>query len=362
MSETAKETIRDTALVLLLLLLASCSSPVQSVDVEFRIPVEVTEVKKDTVESLITTTGILRTAEVANISVEVPGFIYLARNENGERLREGDPLVIGQKIAEVTGEDARLNARIESTRLALNTAKAELERRQNLYERGMVPETELRQQELAYENALFDFDQSKMRAEKQAMTAPIGGIILKLARDSQNLPIADGMLVSPGFELARIGPVDRLIADINLIGPELGKIEIGQSARVRHYAYRDIDHEGTVTHLSPTLDPTNHTFQAEIEIDNPDGLLRPGMYVETFVILDQRADVVVVPRASVTTRSGNSIVFVLDGQRTRQQQVRLGLGDDYQVQVLEGVDLGERVVIRGLETLTDGSRVRVLGS
>jgi len=71
---------------------------------------------------------------------------------------------------------------------------------------------------------------------------------------------------------------------------------------------------------------------------------------------------IVVPRSSITSRSGNSIVFVLDGQRTRQQQVQLGLGDDYQVQVLEGVDVGDRVVVNGLETLTDGTRVRVLGS
>ena len=329
---------RFTTCLLLFLGLLSCSQPTPSVEVEIRIPVEVTDVAKDTVESLITATGTLRTAEVANINVEVPGYIYLARNSAGTRLREGDPVQAGDKIAQVSGEDARLNAGIESTRLALRTAEAELERRKSLFANQMIPEADLLQQQLAVENALRDFDQSNNRAAKQTITAPIDGIILKLARDAQNLPIADGMLVQPGFELARIGPVDKLVADVNLIGPELGKIELGQDARIRHYAYRDVLHSGQVTHLSPTLDPTNHTFKAEVEVLNPDGLLRPGMYVETFIILDQRADVIVVPRSSITRRSGNSIVFVLDGQRTRQRQVQLGLGDDYKVQILEGVN------------------------
>ncbi|MCY4657411.1 MAG: efflux RND transporter periplasmic adaptor subunit [Gammaproteobacteria bacterium] len=354
--------IRYLACLATIGLLVSCSQPTPSINVEFRIPVEVAEINKGTVESLITATGILRTAEVANVSVEVPGYIYLARDENGNRLREGDTVTVGQQIAQVTGEDARLNARIESTRLALNTAKAELDRRQDLYDKGLIAETEVRQQEVSYEDALFSYDQSRNQAGKQNITSPIEGIILKLARDTQDLPIADGMLVAPGFELARIGPVEELIADVNLIGPELGKIKVGQSARIRHYAYRDKMHAGEVTHLAPTLDPINHTFKAEILVSNPDGLLLPGMYVETFVILDQRTDVIVVPRSSITSRSGNSIVFVLDGQRTRQQQVQLGLGDDYQVQVLEGVDVGDRVVVNGLETLTDGTRVRVLGS
>lgn len=354
--------IRFSLTLVAIWLISGCAPPTQSVEIEFRIPVEITNVARDTIENLISETGTLRTLEVANVSVEVPGYIYLARGTDGNRLREGDTLNVGDEIAQVTGEDARLNARIESTRLALNTAKAELERREDLFAKGVIPEADLLAQRVTHENALLEYDRSSNLAAKQTITAPIGGIVLKLARDSQELPIADGMLVQPGFELARIGPVDMLVAEINLIGPDLSKIKIGQSTRIRHYAYRDVLHEGTVTHLSPTLDPTNHTFRAEVEVENENGLLRPGMYVEVFVILEQRVDVIVVPRSSVTQRSGNNIVFVLDGQRVRQREVQLGLGDDYKVQILEGVDENDRVVVRGLETLTDGTRVRVVGS
>lgn len=79
-------------------------------------------------------------------------------------------------------------------------------------------------------------------------------------------------------------------------------------------------------------------------------------------MVERRSDVQVVPRQAVARRAGRSVVFLLDGQRVSRRDVRLGLGDDDQVQVVDGLALGDRVVVRGLETLTDGTRVRVIGS
>ena len=86
------------------------------------------------------------------------------------------------------------------------------------------------------------------------------------------------------------------------------------------------------------------------------------MFVEVTVVVEQRVDVVVVPRDAVANRGVRSVVFVLDGQRVSRRDVRLGLGDDDKVQILEGLTAGDRVVVRGLETLTDGTRVRPVGS
>jgi multidrug efflux pump subunit AcrA (membrane-fusion protein) len=77
--------------------------------------------------------------------------------------------------------------------------------------------------------------------------------------------------------------------------------------------------------------------------------------------VEQREEVPVVPREAVTERGGRRVVFVLDGQRVAQREVILGLGDDDVVEVRQGVSAGDRIVVRGLETLTDGTRVRVSG-
>lgn len=355
---------RPLALALCLLLLASagCGAGSAPTAVEFRIPVEVDEVVTDVVEDRIVTTGTLRTRESVILNVETPGFLVLARDAAGVRLAEGSTVTPGQLIADITGEDARLAAGLEATARRAETAEQEMKRRQGLFEKGLIPEEDLRRAEAAYEDALHNFELSQRTAEKTRMTTPIAGVVLELARDEDGLPVADGQMVQPGFEVARIAPFDRLIADIDLVGPELARVRPGQVVQIRHYAFEGITIAGTLLRLSPSMDPQTHTFRAEVDVDNSQRLLRPGMFVEAAIIVERRADVSVVPRDAVTERAGRSVVFVIDGQRAVRRNVSLGLGDDDQVEVREGVEPGERIVVRGLETLTDGTRVRVVGA
>jgi multidrug efflux pump subunit AcrA (membrane-fusion protein) len=83
------------------------------------------------------------------------------------------------------------------------------------------------------------------------------------------------------------------------------------------------------------------------------------MFVEVTLIGERRENVPVVPRGAVTDRGGRRVVFVLAGQRVAMREVTLGLGDDVFVEVRRGVETGERIVVRGLETLTDQMLVRV---
>ncbi|MDE0055480.1 MAG: efflux RND transporter periplasmic adaptor subunit [Gammaproteobacteria bacterium] len=342
--------------------LTGCGPGASAPPAEFRIPVEVSTVETGDIEELIVTTGTLRTREMVTLEIEVPGYLHIGRDESGIRLAEGSAVKAGQVIAEVTGEDARLHARIESTRRALQTAESELDRRRDLFASRLIAEEELRNAEVQYENALYEYERSKLNAAKSRITTPIGGVILRLARNGEGLPIADGQLVAPGFTVARIAPLEELIADIDLVGPELGRVHEGLAARIRHYAFEDVDIAAVVIRLAPLVDADTHTFRAEVAVVNQEGLLRPGMFVEVTIVAEQRLEVPVVPRESVVRRGGRNVVFVLAGQRVARRDVNLGLGDDDQVEVLAGLAPGDRIVVRGVETLTDGTRIRIVGS
>jgi membrane fusion protein (multidrug efflux system) len=339
-----------------------CAGETASEPVEFRIPVEVDEVTTDDVEDRIITTGTLRTRESVVLNVETAGFLVLARDGAGARLVEGSRVAQGQQVAEITGEDARLAAGLDSRRRQLETAEEELASRRSLFTDGIIAREEVRRAEVAYEDAKLAFEQGQRTSDKTRIITPIAGVILELARDADKRPVADGQMVNAGFVVARVAPVDRLIADIELVGPELARVRPGQSVQIRHYAFEGVELAGRILRLSPSVDAQTHTFRAEVEVDNASGLLRPGMFVEAGILTERREGVPVVPRDAVTERGGRSVVFVIDGQRAVLRTVALGLGDDDRVEVREGVAAGERVVVRGLETLTDGTRVRVIGA
>ena len=102
------------------------------------------------------------------------------------------------------------------------------------------------------------------------------------------MPIADGQLVSQGFQVARISPVASLVADIDLVGPELARVHPGQRGRLRQFRLGRPDLRRQGRPPVPEVDPVTHTFRAEVVVPNPGGLLRPGMFVEVTLVVEQR--------------------------------------------------------------------------
>jgi membrane fusion protein (multidrug efflux system) len=345
-----------------LLVAAACAPPPDTQEVEFRVPVSVRVVETGTVEDRVVATGTLRTAETISLRADTGGSLKVALAANGRRLAEGDRVVAGQMLAEITGEEVRLAAASGARLQRYEAAKRDFESKQELYKDGLISEEALRPFETTLAEAQLEVERSQLTENRSRLVTPISGVILSLCRDEQNRPLADGQLIAQGTLLASVAPTSSLIADVDLVGQDLATVREGLKARVRHHAWTDDRFDGLVIRLAPSLDPTTRTLRAEVAVENPDGNLRPGMFVEVTIIAERRADVPVVPREAVTERGGRKVVFVLEGQKVERRDVALGLGDDDVVEIRQGLEPGERVVVRGIETLTDNQRVRVSGA
>ena len=343
-------------------LTVGCAPPSDDREVEFRLPVTVREVGTGTVEDRIVATGSVRAVEAVSLVAETAGIFVAARDGAGRRLAEGDRVEAGQVIAEITGDEVRLAARTEATQQRYDSARRDHESKKRLFDAGLISELELRPAEDALAEAKIELERSRLTEARSSLVTPISGVILRLARDERDLPLADGQRVSPGVEIARVAPTARMIADVDLLGPDIARVQPGMEARVRHHAWAGRTFPGTVIRLAPSLDPQTRSLRAEVEVPNDERLLRPGMFLEVTLIAERREDVPVVPREAVTERGGAKVVFVLRGQRVAKREVLLGFGDDDQVEVRQGLEAGERVVVKGLETLSDETRVRVTGS
>ena len=339
-----------------------CNSEVNRDEIEFRVPVTVEKVGTGDVEDRIVATGTLRASEVVSLQVEVAGILDIAKDNSGRRFGEGDRIKAGQIVAQVIGEDVRLAARTKATQQRYEAVRNEHNANKILFEDGLIPKTTLENFQSVLEDARLEYDRSLQSEKRSQLTTPIDGVILRLARDDQGQPFASGQFVNPGLEIAQIAPINSLIADVDLVGPDVVRAAIGLTARVRHHAWENRHFSGTLGRLAPMIDPVTRAMRAEVEVENTEALLRPGMFVEVSIIKEQRKGVPVVPREALTDRGGKWVVFVLKKQQVFKQEVVLGLGDDEIVEIREGLEPGERIVTRGIETLTDQVRVRVTGS
>ena len=351
---------RTAATLVLAAWLAGCSPEAAEQTVEFRVPVSVEEVGVATIEDRIVTTGTLRTREIITLSVIDTGRLLINDGPVG-RLGEGDLVKAGDEIARVVGEDVRLAARLVPLQRAFDAAEVDLEAHRALLDDGLINQAIVDTKEAAYENAKLDLERARYTEERNRLVTPIDGVILKLARDAEGQLMSNGQLVSPGLVVAQIAPIDPLIADVDLVGEDVATVRVGLEGRASYHAFGDRVFAGRVLRLAPTVDQRTRALRAEVEVENAEGLLRPGMFVEVTLIGERRENVPVIPRRALTDRGGQRVVFVLRGQRVEQLAVTLGLGDDEFVEIVEGLTPGERVVVRGLETLTDQMFVRVSG-
>jgi RND family efflux transporter MFP subunit len=350
------------AVALAVALAAGCTPPPPEQEVEFRVPVFVREVGTGTVEDRVVATGTLRAPETVTLSADTAGALIIGRDAAGRRLTEGARVQAGQIVADITGEEVRIAARTDATTQRYQSALRDYESKKRLFEDGLLSEQEYRQVTTTLADAKLELEQSQLTETRSKLTTPISGVILHLGRDEQGQPLADGQLVRQGFQVAEIAPTTRLVAEVDLVGPDVARVQEGLSCRIRHHAWEEESFEGRVLRLAPTLDPQTRTLRAEVSVENRDRRLRPGMFVEVTMIAERREDVPVVPREALAERGGRKVVFVVKGQRVNRREVVAGLGDDEIVEIRQGLEAGERIVVRGLETLTDGTRVQVSGT
>jgi RND family efflux transporter MFP subunit len=132
---------------------------------------------------------------------------------------------------------------------------------------------------------------------------------------------------------------------------------VGQEAHVELDAMPGRGYAGKVVRLSPSFDPVTRTLDAEVHIQNP-GELRPGMYGRGVVVTDVHKGAVVVPAGAVQITNDRYYVFVLQGDKVKRTEVRIGVDGGDWLEVVSGLSPGTEIVTAGNDVLSDGSTVR----
>ncbi len=183
--------------------------------------------------------------------------------------------------------------------------------------------------------------------------APFDGVVTHRDVDTGHLtrPGSDG---APLFVVARIDPVT-IAVDV----PESFATEVnpGDRASVRLQAMKGRIVEGRVTRTAWALDPKTRTIRAEIDLPNPGGLLRPGLYAYATVVVEEHPDVMTIPATAVIPEKDRASCFIVAGGKAVRRAIRTGLGDGKIIEVVSGLDGGEAVVKVGSPSLVDGQPV-----
>ncbi len=238
----------------------------------------------------------------------------------------------------------------------LAQAQAQAEAAAEQAKLAAAPYTDLDQKaaEAAVEQAEAALALAKSQLDEAQVVAPFDGII-------------SAKLLSPGALASTTTPIvtllsPRLQVQFAVEEARIGSIKTDQTVNLTTSAFPDRTFPARVASIYPSADTKTHTFTVVVEPQNDDGSLKAGMFVELRVILAAKAKTVLAPRAALVQRGTQQIIFTVADGTAHLHPVTLGLSDDNNVEVLQGIKAGDDVVIAGQGSLADNDPVRVAGA
>jgi len=193
---------------------------------------------------------------------------------------------------------------------------------------------------------------ARMHLKNTTIRATIGGIISKRFLDR-------GAFVTTASPIVRILAMDTVKVVVHVVEGELAQLRTEAIADIHVDTYPKEVFRGAVARIGPTVDPESRTADVEIQVDNRDHRLKPGMFARVSLVVQRRDGIILLSRDSLVRESGPTSVFVHDRGRASLREVSLGLEGEQYVEVLTGLRVGDEVIVAGQYELKDGMPVKV---
>jgi len=207
--------------------------------------------------------------------------------------------------------------------------------------------------------ALIDRDEPALGFTKAEVKSPIEGTVIRYYVDIGDSVIPQEPM--PQEPVVNIAYMDKVKIVVNVGEKDITKLRKGEKVRVSVDAYPEENFLGRVVKVAPAVDPGSRKLKVELEIENKDHRLKPGMFADVEIIYNEHSNVLVVPRISVLEKEGRTILFTVEDGRAKLREVKTGVSDGEKVEIIEGLSEGEGVIVEGNYGLTDGAKVEMGG-
>jgi len=339
----------------LIIALSGCKNQDQNLAADVEIPVSVTDIKLKPIEEFINTTGTALPKGEIELKSKITASYYLEINPLTGRLWQlGDRVREGSLIARLEDKEYVNSIKLETNELNLELTESELKKQESLYEKGGVTLKDLKTASINYANAKTTVENAKLQMEKTRITAPIDGVIVDLPYYTQSTQ------VETGSTIAKIMDYQVMYMDVQLPEKYISSIKPGQTVKLTNYTIPEDTIIGSITQLSPAIDADTRTFKGKISINNPNLLLRPGMFVKADIVTNKKDSVIVIPKNIILSRQRGKTVFIIDRGVAVERIIETGLENMTEVEVIRGLSKDERVVSSGFETLSNKSKVKII--
>lgn len=308
------------------------------------IKVSVLEVQPGPMRDVLVLPGETQAWEDVRVAADMDGIVEWIGPKEGQEVRKGALLA----RIDVSARKAALDRAEASFRLAEELFR----RRESLYDRRIISKEEL--DRAATERALAESNlrQARVEYERGFLKAPVSGVVNRLYVDA-------GEYVARGAPFMDIVNVDRIKIQLNVPEMDVRFLRTAQQAMVTVDALGGKQLLGKVDFVAYKADPATRTFQVQVVVDNPNREIRPGMIARVALLRRTVEDALSVPLFAVLNKGGERVLFVEKDGVVAARIVSVGILEGERVQITQGLEPGDRVIVAGHTDVEEGMRVQV---
>jgi membrane fusion protein (multidrug efflux system) len=295
------------------------------------------------IERTIQLVGSARAAETVAVTAQATGTVSWIGFEDEDAISAGMPMV--------RLDDRRVAAEAKASQARVDRLRLRLERVENAYSLGAANSTELDDARTALAEAEAEHERNAAIHSDHVIVAPFTGRVTRRL-------VSLGALVTPGTPIAVLNSIDPIEVRFSVPESYLADLRHGQSVYVRTAAYGDMVFKGSLEGIGAEVDPVSRSAEVYARLPNPEGLLRPGLFMVVQLVLDSKANAVLLPESALVVEGKRTEVFVVDGDKTvDRRRVTLGRRFPGLIEIAGGVLPGETVVTSGTLKLRQGTLV-----
>ncbi len=297
----------------------------------------------DRIEAL----GNLKANESVQLTVNVTETVTAIHFDDGQRVEKGQTLV------EMTSREE--HALLEEARANLDEALRQFSRVKQLESQGIEAQSLLDQRRREVDTARARLAAIESRLADRLVKAPFSGVL-----GLRNTSV--GALVEPGDPITTLDDDSVMKLEFAVPSVYLGSLRTGLPIVARTRAYSERVFNGEVKVVDSRVDPVNRSVLVRAVIANPERILKPGMLM-TVEVLSNRRQALVIPESALMSKGGDHFVMRLAGEPPVVEKLRIRIGSRRvgEVEVLEGLSAGDRVITHGMEKVKVGGAVAIKG-
>jgi len=320
--------------------------------------VQVQDAIKKPLKPFIESIGTLNPNEEVTISAEVEGILRSVKVEEGTQVSKG-MLLAAIDDSDYGLEVKRAEAALRQAEATLENTKLEFKRKDALFKEELVTKqqyddvvTRLSLTEAEVERAKASLAIARLKLSKTKITSPLACVV-KEKRVSAGDFVKNG---TPLFVIIQPNPIK-----LRFTVPEkdVGRLKMNQEVTLKVDGFPGSEFKGKVNIVFPNVEEKTRTLQAEAIVPNNNGILKPGLFAKVILYTAGERDTIVVPVTALLYEAEKVKIFVIEGDRSKEREVKLGSKYGELMEIVEGVKEGEKVVAVGQQNLSEGAKVSV---